>query len=69
MSLCAIFAAVLSACGGGTTSDMAEAAATNVTALRASPKVTLATTLAMEGDSFKVAGVQLVRFGADSGWV
>ena len=69
MSLCALFAAVLSACGGGTTSDIAEAAATDVTALRAPSKVTLATTLATEGDSFKVSGVQLVTFGADSGWV
>ena len=70
MPLCTLFAAVLSACGGGdgATADALEAStATDSSALRASTSRSV--TLALEGGSFSVNGTQIVKYGEGSRWI
>ena len=80
MTLCTLFAAALTACGGGTTETGATldvtvaaaprpGAATDTDALRATPKTTDTNRLASEGGNFSVTGTQTVRYGADSRWI
>ena len=70
--LCTIFAAVLSACGGGDGSTAATdaiglAASTDSSALRA--PANRVSTLAAEGGTFSVTGTQIVKYGANSRWI
>ena len=71
MPLCTLFAAVLSACGGGdggaATDAVALAANTDSSALRA--PANRVSTLATEGGTFSVTGTQIVKYGAGSLWI
>ena len=84
MTLCAIFAAVLSACGGGTadsadastslalvavSSDLAATDVRSLPATRPSDAPAPSATVAAEGSAFAVTGTQTIRYGADSRWV
>ena len=84
MTLCAIFAAVLSACGGGTAGSAdastslalaavsSDLAATDLRSLAATPPSNApapSATVAAEGSAFAVTGTQTIRYGADSRWV
>ena len=71
MPLCTLFAAVLSACGGGdggaATDAIGLAANTDSSALRA--PANRVSTLATEGGTFSVTGTQIVKYGAGASWI
>lgn len=79
MTICSLFAVVLSACGsgGGDTSETSDealavgpgssiSASTEAQGATTAPKTRF---LAMEGQGFSVTGVQTVRYGSDPRWV